>query len=128
MRTEPLELPREEEEGGLDRDGAEREPEEMRGEDRVEDRETDGEEERILLDGELDLGAEKTDRDEDPEKGRNRGTLLLRDGVEREIDREGEFAEGLRLLKPGICPRSRLPLGEETRPLLREGLDDELVP
>lgn len=120
MRTEPLELPREEEEGGLDRDGAEREPEEMRGDDRGEDRVTDGEEERILLDGELDLGAVKTDRDEDPEKGRNRGTLLLRDGAGREIDREGELAEGLRLVKPGICPRSRLPPEDETRPLLRE--------
>lgn len=115
----PLEPPREEEEDELDRDGAEREAEEMRGDDRGEDRETEGEEERILLDGELDLGAEKTDRDEDPEKDRSRGTLLLLEGVERDNDREGEVAAELRLLKPGICPRSRLPLEDETRPLLR---------
>ena len=67
MRTEPLELPREEEERE-DPDGAERELEETRGEDR--EIEEEGEEEPWLLDDGVDLGAEKMDRDEDPEKER----------------------------------------------------------
>jgi hypothetical protein len=104
LRTEPLERPREEEEDELDRDGAERELEETRGE----DREIEREEEPRLLDGEDDLGAEKIDRDEDPEKDRRRGELLMRDGVEPEKDRERRLEEELRLLDVGACPRSRL--------------------
>ncbi len=65
LRTEPLDLLREDEE---ERDGAAREPDETRGE----DREIEGEEERGLLDDEDDLGDEKIDRDEDPENERRR--------------------------------------------------------
>jgi len=63
LRTEPLDLLREEEEDELERDGAEREPEETRGE----DRETEREEGPTLLDDEDDFGAEKIDREEFPE-------------------------------------------------------------
>ena len=115
MRTEPLELPLEEDEE-LERDGVERAPDEMRGE----DRETEGEVERRLLDGEPDLGAEKTDRDEEPEKERNRGALLLRDGAEGENDLEAGRAEEPRLPKLGVLPWSLLSPEGETRPVLRE--------
>jgi hypothetical protein len=94
LRTEPLELPREEEDDELERDGAERELEETRADERDgaereleeirgEDRETEGEEEPKLLVDEDDLGAEKMDRDEEPEKERSLG-VLLRDVVELE--------------------------------------------
>jgi hypothetical protein len=103
LRTEPLELPREEDEDELARDGAEREPEEARGD----DREIEPEEEPKLLDDEDDLGAEKTDREEDPEKERSRGELL-RDGVEPENDLEGRRGEELRLLEFGANRRGWL--------------------